>query len=107
MNMNDKLLNHDVPDSDPKKETEPKEVPYKNDPYGHDPKGLDIQANYNHADQMDAPNGMDWGCPDDCADIRAASATDCTGLIPALPTSDSELESYSQVFHYPADIFEG
>ncbi len=39
--------------------------------------------------------------------IQACSATDCTGLIPSLPQSDSELESYAEVYHYPADIFEG
>ena len=33
------------------------------------------------------------------------SARDCTGLIPSLPTSDAELESYAEVYHYPADIF--
>ena len=38
-------------------------------------------------------------------DVKACSATDCTGLIPALPQSDSELESYAEVYHYPADIF--
>ena len=38
--------------------------------------------------------------------MKACSATDCTGLIPALPTSDAELESYAQVYHYPADIFQ-
>ena len=32
-------------------------------------------------------------------------AMDCTGLIPSLPQSDSELESYAEVYHYPADIF--
>lgn len=48
-----------------------------------------------------------YGCdgPDDYLDVKACSATDCTGLIPALPQSDSELESYAEVYHYPADIF--
>lgn len=48
-----------------------------------------------------------YGCdgPDDYLDFKACSATDCTGLIPALPQSDSELESYAEVYHYPADIF--
>lgn len=47
-----------------------------------------------------------YGCDDPHAlDVRACSATDCTGLIPSLPQSDSELESYAEVYHYPADIF--
>lgn len=28
------------------------------------------------------------------------SATDCTGLIPALPASDSEITSYEQLYHF-------
>lgn len=31
---------------------------------------------------------------------NAASSGDCTGLIPSLPTSDSELESYQDVYQY-------
>lgn len=31
---------------------------------------------------------------------RAASTTDCTGLIPAAPTSDYELESYEDLYYY-------
>ncbi|MGN0158445.1 MAG: hypothetical protein ACI39W_04760 [Brotaphodocola sp.] len=77
--MNDSYFNRNHNNNDLPKEIDPKEQPYENDPYGHDPKGLDI---------------------------RAVSATDCTGLIPALPASDSELESYAQVYHYPADIFQ-
>ena len=37
--------------------------------------------------------------------IKACSATDFTGLIPSLPSSDADLESYAEVYHYPADIF--
>lgn len=58
---------------------EPVTEPFKNDPYGFD--------------------------DPDYLDIKAVSATDCTGLIPALPQSDSELASYAQVYHYPGDIF--
>ncbi|MCD8224444.1 MAG: hypothetical protein LUC99_06310 [Clostridiales bacterium] len=50
----------------------------KNDPYG-----------------CDDPGGLD---------IKACSVTDCTGLIPALPDSEAELESYAQLYHYPGDI---
>ena len=38
---------------------------------------------------------------------NAASSQDCTGLIPALPESEAELESYAELYHYPADIFNG
>lgn len=31
---------------------------------------------------------------------NAASTQDCTGLIPSLPTSKAELESYEEVYHY-------
>lgn len=41
----------------------------------------------------------------DALDVRAASATDCTGLIPAGTDSREALESYAEVYHYPADIF--
>lgn len=60
---------------------QPKKAPVKepDDPYGHD--------------------------DPDSLQVRACSATDCTGLIPALPVSDSQLESYAEVYHYPADIF--
>lgn len=53
----------------------------RNDPYG-----------------CDTPGGLD---------IRASSSMDCTGLIPALPESEAELESYAELYHYPADIFNG
>lgn len=31
---------------------------------------------------------------------NAASSMDCTGLIPALPSSREELEAYEDVYHY-------
>ena len=37
-------------------------------------------------------------------DIQSCSATDCTGLIPALPESDAELEHYQDLYHYLPDI---
>lgn len=69
------------PEKTPRKEPvrEPATEPFKNDPYGFD--------------------------DPDYLDIKACSATDCTGLIPALPQTDSEMESYAQVYHYPGDIF--
>ena len=54
----------------------------------------------------DTPPTDPYGCDEpDSLNIKACSATDCTGLIPSLPTSDAELESYAEVYHYPADIF--
>ncbi len=35
---------------------------------------------------------------------NAASARDCTGLIPFLPTSESELESYNDVYQYQPPV---
>lgn len=31
---------------------------------------------------------------------NAASASDCTGLIPSAPASDAELASYEAIYHY-------
>ncbi len=47
-----------------------------------------------------------YGCflDDDRIEMKAGSATDFTGLIPALPESDAELESYAQMYDYPGDI---
>lgn len=58
--------------------------------------------------EPETPKNDPYGCdvPDNL-DIKSCSATDCTGLIPSLPQSDSELESYAEVYHYPADIFKG
>ncbi|MGL5438106.1 MAG: hypothetical protein ACRDBO_22455 [Lachnospiraceae bacterium] len=36
--------------------------------------------------------------------IEAGSATDLTGLIPALPESDAELENYAELYPFPGDI---
>ena len=36
-------------------------------------------------------------------DIQACSATDCTGLIPALPETDAEFEHYQDLHHYLPD----
>ena len=33
-------------------------------------------------------------------DIQACASMDCTGLIPALPVSESELESYEALYSY-------
>ncbi len=64
-------------------------------------------------DSWDDPFDEDYGgdpyrCFIDNSAIakKAGSSTDCTGLIPSLPNSDEELESYAQMYHYPGDILE-
>jgi hypothetical protein len=37
---------------------------------------------------------------DDYLDNPAACAMECTGLIPALPETDEELEAYEDIFPY-------
>lgn len=32
--------------------------------------------------------------------VSACSATDCTGLIPSLPQSKAEIESYESIYHF-------
>lgn len=59
---------------------QPEKPDIKNDPYG-----------------CDTPSTLN---------IQASSATDFTGLIPALPQTDAELESYAEMYRYPGDIFQ-
>lgn len=33
-------------------------------------------------------------------DIQACSSMDCTGLIPATPGTEEELEAYEDIYHY-------
>ena len=55
-----------------------------------------------------APRNDPYGTDNPHAlDIRASSTQDCTGLIPSLPESDAALESYAELYHYPADVFQG
>ena len=35
---------------------------------------------------------------------NAASSTDCTGLIPALPESEDELDAYNDVYQYQTPL---
>ena len=35
-------------------------------------------------------------------DIQSCSSMDCTGLIPSLPQSEAELESYEELYPYIA-----
>ena len=46
------------------------------------------------------PHGTERDTPDPLSDLEICSATDCTGLIPALPASDSEITSYEQLYHF-------
>ena len=62
------------------------------------PEGTPVKAPTQDPDGTDDP---------DTLDVRAASVTDCTGLIPSGTDSDEVLESYAEVYHYPADIFHG
>lgn len=39
-------------------------------------------------------------CENTLYDRSLCSATDCTGLIPALPVTDSELDSYEALYHF-------
>jgi len=41
---------------------------------------------------------------DEDIDINACSAMDCTGLIPSLPQSEAELESYQDICKYEANL---
>ena len=43
----------------------------------------------------------------DTLDVRAASVTDCTGLIPSGTDSDEVLDSYAEIYHDPADVGHG
>ena len=45
-------------------------------------------------------HGTERDTPDPLSDLEICSATDCTGLIPALPASDSEITSYEQLYHF-------
>ena len=37
---------------------------------------------------------------DSCLSKSVCSSTDCTGLIPALPSSEDELESYEEMYEF-------
>lgn len=56
----------------------------------------------NFKDSSDSKNKTAQN-PFDDSDIQACSATDCTGLIPALPETDAELEHYQELYHYLPD----
>lgn len=54
-------------------------------------------------DRMKEPSKNKSADTDWEIDIQSCSATDCTGLIPALPESDAELEHYQDLYHYLPD----
>ncbi len=37
-----------------------------------------------------------------CTNFQVSSATDCTGLIPAAPCTEEEIESYKEMYHFEA-----
>lgn len=37
---------------------------------------------------------------DDCDYLNTSSATDCTGLIPAAPAEEEELENYEELYPF-------
>ena len=41
----------------------------------------------------------DWQDPEDFS-VNSCSATDCTGLIPALPQNEDEVASYEELYHF-------
>lgn len=41
----------------------------------------------------------DWQETEDFS-MKSCSATDCTGLIPALPQNEDEIESYEELYHF-------
>lgn len=42
----------------------------------------------------------DMEAAEDLADFQVCSATECTGLIPALPKSNPEITSYEELYHF-------
>ena len=52
---------------------------------------------YNFKDNSDLKNNTAENLFDD-SDIQACSATDCTGLIPALPQDEAEVEAYEDIY---------
>ena len=54
---------------------------------------------YNFKDNSDLKNNTAENLFDD-SDIQACSATDCTGLIPALPQDEAEVEAYEDIYPY-------
>ena len=54
---------------------------------------------YNFKDNSDLKNNTAENLFDD-SDIQACSATDCAGLIPALPQDEAEVEAYEDIYPY-------
>lgn len=76
-------------------------------PYGTNTVNDDYQyTRQREEDGGENPSSDSFGqdlTEDDMRNMKACSAMECTGLIPSLPQSDSELESYAEIYHYPAD----
>ena len=54
---------------------------------------------YNGKNKSALKNNITQNLFDD-SDIQACSATDCTGLIPALPQDEAEIEAYETIYPY-------
>ena len=52
---------------------------------------------YNCKNKSALKNNITQNLFDD-SDIQACSATDCTGLIPALPQDEAEIEAYETIY---------
>lgn len=60
-----------------------------------------------HSDQPEPIKNDPYGCDIPHAlDIKACSSMDCTGLIPSLPETEAELESYEELYHNPGNSTE-
>lgn len=56
-----------------------------------------------HISEAEKDIQKDCGYHTDDIDIQSCSAMDCTGLIPALPVSDAEIEHYNQLYRFIPD----
>lgn len=57
--------------------------------------------NENHDNHKKTGENVDsYGVDFDKSYIDACSANDCTGLIPSLPQSKAEMESYEELYHF-------
>ena len=54
---------------------------------------------YNFKNKSDLKNNVTEQFFDD-SDVQACSATDCTGLIPALPQDEAQMEAYETIYPY-------
>lgn len=53
-----------------------------------------------HASKKEPSPAADNNLEDSCFSKSICSATDCTGLIPALPSTEAELEAYEEMYQF-------